>query len=105
MSFKIIFSTPGHTSDNRTNCKFHNPRDRVFVLRHGHILNMHYPVLSNWVHRNDYNAEFFYDGAVDYHMQILALLIRSKCRGSDIQVTMKACGPLVKRNFFKIIAF
>ena len=32
---------------------------------------------------------------------ILALLTRSKCRGSDIQVTIKACGPLVKRHFEK----
>ena len=35
-----------------------------------------------------------YDGAVD--IQIWALLTRSQCKVSDTQVTVKACGPLVK---------
>ena len=46
----------------------------------------------------------FYDGAVD--IQIWALLTRSQCKVSDTQVTVKACGPLVKINIghnFKII--
>ena len=38
----------------------------------------------------------FYDGAVD--KQIWALLTRSQCKVSDTQVTVKACGPLVKDN-------
>ena len=35
----------------------------------------------------------FYDKAVD--IQISALLTRSRCKVSDTQVTVKACGPLV----------
>ena len=35
----------------------------------------------------------FYDGAAD--IQLCALLTRSQCRVSDIQVTVKALGPLV----------
>ena len=41
-------------------------------------------------------ADFYllYDGAVD--MPIWALLTRSQCKVFDTQVTVKACGPLVK---------
>ena len=35
----------------------------------------------------------FYDGAVD--IQIWAPLTRSRCKVSEMQVTVKACGPLV----------
>ena len=35
----------------------------------------------------------FYDGAAD--MQIWTLLTRSQCRVADIQVTVKALGPVV----------
>ena len=37
---------------------------------------------------------FFYDGAVD--IKIWAPLTRSQSKVTDIQVTVKACGPLVK---------
>ena len=42
----------------------------------------------------------FYDWAVD--IQIWALLTRSQCKVSDTQVTIKACGPLVKNQRFII---
>ena len=39
---------------------------------------------------------FYYNnGAVD--MQICTLLTRIQCKVSDTQVTVKACGPLVKK--------
>ena len=42
----------------------------------------------------------FYDGPVD--IQLWALLTRSQCKVSDTQVTVKACGPLVRNEMMKI---
>ena len=41
----------------------------------------------------DVDFYLFYDGVAD--IQIWALLTRSRCKVSDTQVTIKACGPLV----------
>ena len=80
---------------------FMTPVAGVLMLECGHISHIIFYSI-NIQHIDCYcvmlsytmvDFHLFYDEAVD--IQIRAPLIRSQCKVSDTQVTVKACGPLV----------